>query len=124
MGRRDIPCPTTTPQISSFGTLPCSTKLNAIKTHGKYGAVKTRRPKKLSLVSGFLRDQMYTSELLSADPRKGIESIGLRQSRIDVAYRRSHEKCAGDRPDDSSSKREYRWRKKTWKRRSRDKGPK
>lgn len=33
-------------------------------------------------------------------------------------------KCAGDRPADSSSSREYRCRKKTWNTRSNDKGPK
>jgi len=41
-----------------------------------------------------------------------------------VAYRSSHEKWAGDRPDDSSSSREYRVKKKTWKTRSKDNGPK
>lgn len=80
-----VPCPTITPQISSLGTVPCKTKLNPIRTQGKYGAVNTKRPKKLSLVSGFRLDQIYTSELLSADPRKGMESMGLRQRRIEVA---------------------------------------
>lgn len=74
-----------TPQISSLGTLPCRTRLKAIRTQGKYGAVNTKRPKKLNLVSGFLLDQMYTSELLSAEPRKGMESMGLRHKRIEVA---------------------------------------
>jgi hypothetical protein len=55
---QSIPCPTITPQISSFGTLPCSTKLNAINTHGRYGAVNTSSPKKLNLVSGLRRDQI------------------------------------------------------------------
>lgn len=41
-----------------------------------------------------------------------------------VAYRSNHENLAGDRPDDSSSNLEYRCRKKTWKTRSRDRGPK
>ena len=82
---KDVPCPTITPQISSLGTLPCSIKLKPMRTHGKYGAVKTKRPKKLSLVSGFLLDQIYTSELLRAEPRKGIESMGLRHKRIEVA---------------------------------------
>ena len=80
-----IPCPTMTPQISSFGTIPCSNRLKPINTHGKYGAVNTKRPKKLSLVSGFLLDHMYTSELLRAEPRKGIDSRGLRQRRTEVA---------------------------------------
>ena len=83
--KKDIPCPTITPQISSLGTLPCSIKLKPMRTHGKYGAVKTKRPKKLSLVSGFLLDQMYTRELLRAEPRNGMESMGLRHSRIEVA---------------------------------------
>ena len=56
-----------------------------MRTQGKYGAVKTRRPRKLNLVSGFLLDQMYTRELLRAEPKKGMESIGLRQRRVDVA---------------------------------------
>jgi len=103
---RTVPCPTITPQISSFGTLPCNTKLNAISTHGKYGAVKTSSPKKLNLVSGFLRDHIYTKLLLNADPRKGIDRRGERHSRIDVAYSRSQEKCAGERPEDSSRRRE------------------
>ena len=80
-----IPCPTITPQISSFGTLPCSTKLNAINTHGRYGAVKTSSPKKLNLVSGFLLDHMYTKLLLNADPRKGMDRRGERQRRMEVA---------------------------------------
>lgn len=77
--------PTMTPQISSFGTVPCNTRLNAINTHGKYGAVKTSKPRKLNLVSGFLRDQMYTKLLLNAEPKNGIDNIGDRQRRIDVA---------------------------------------
>ena len=67
-----VPCPTMTPQISSFGTVPCKTKLNPIRTHGKYGALKTNSPKKLSLTDGFLRDQMYTIEKASGEPRNGI----------------------------------------------------
>ena len=101
-----IPCPTITPQISSLGTLPWSIKLKPMRTHGRYGAVKTRRPRKLSRVSGFRLDQIYTRELLSAEPRKGIDSIGLRHRRIEVAYSRSQENCAGDRPEDSSRRRE------------------
>lgn len=83
--RDNILCPTITPQISSFGTVPCNTKLNAISTHGKYGAVKTSRPKKLSLVSGLRLLQMYTKLLLNADPRNGIESKGERTSKTVVA---------------------------------------
>lgn len=103
---RSLPCPTITPQISSFGTLPCNTKLNAINTHGRYGAVNTSSPKKLNRVSGFLRDHIYTKLLLSADPRNGMDRRGERQRRIEVAYKRSQEKCAGERPDDSSRRRE------------------
>lgn len=84
-GGDHIPWPTTTPQISSFGTVPCNTKLNAISTHGKYGAVNTSSPKKLSLVSGFRLLQMYTRLLLSAEPRNGIDSRGERTSKIEVA---------------------------------------
>lgn len=85
LSRMTVLCPTITPQISSFGTVPCSTSENAISTHGRYGAVNTSRPKKLNLVSGFRLLQMYTSELDSADPRKGIESIGESASRRVVA---------------------------------------
>lgn len=41
-----------------------------------------------------------------------------------VAYSKSHAKSAEDVPDDSSNNLEYRWRKKTWKMRSRFRGPK
>lgn len=83
--RDHIPCPTITPQISSFGTVPCNTRLNAIRTQGKYGAVNTSSPRKLSLVSGFRLLQMYTKLLLNAEPRKGMESRGERTSKIEVA---------------------------------------
>jgi hypothetical protein len=53
-----------------------------------------------------------------------MDTSGERHIKHVVAYSSSHEKCAGDRPDDSSSNREYRVRKKTWKTRSSDKGPK
>ena len=69
-------CPMTTPMISSLGTVPCMTRLNPIKTQGRYGAVKTSSPRKLSLVSGLRRDQMYTSVEESGWPRKGIETRG------------------------------------------------
>ena len=81
----DSLCPTMTPQISSLGTVPCNTKLNAIKTHGRYGAVNTSNPKKLSLVSGFLLLHMYTNELDNADPKKGMLSMGERARRRVVA---------------------------------------
>lgn len=73
--------PITTPMISSFGTVPCITRLNPIKTQGRYGAVKTSSPRKLSLVSGFRRDHMYTSVEDSGWPRKGIETSGDRAIR-------------------------------------------
>lgn len=85
-------CPITTPIISSLGTVPCSTKLNAISTQGRYGAVNTINPRKERRVSGFLRDQMYTRVLDSGWPRKGIDTSGERHMRHVVAYRRSHEK--------------------------------
>lgn len=94
------------PQISSFGTVLCITRLNANSTHGKYGALKTSNPKKLNIVSGFLRLQIYTIVLLSAVPRNAMENIGAMQSRRVDAKVRSHEKCAGERPDDSSRRRE------------------
>ena len=78
-----------------------------MSTQGKYGAEKTRTPRKLSRVSGFRRDHMYTNVLLSAEPRKGRDSNGDATSKILVAYISSHEKCAGERPADSSSRREY-----------------
>lgn len=56
-----------------------------MSTQGKYGAVNTNRPKKLSLVSGLRLLQMYTKLLLSAEPRKGMESKGERTSKIVVA---------------------------------------
>jgi hypothetical protein len=56
--------------------VPCNTRLKPIRTQGKYGAVKTSKPRKLSLVSGFLRDQMYTSVEESGWPRNGIETSG------------------------------------------------
>ena len=77
-----------------------------MRTHGKYGAVKTSSPKKLRRVSGLRRDQMYTSVELRADPKKGIDRKGESVSRIDVANSNSQLKCAGERPADSSSRRE------------------
>lgn len=110
--------------ISSFGIVPCNTRLNAINTHGRYGAVNTNRPKKLNLVSGFLLDHIYTRLLLRAEPRNSIERKGAAAMRIVEAKRSSQEKFAAEPPEASSRRREYRWRKKTWKRRSRERGPK
>lgn len=89
-------------------------RLKASRTHGKYGALNTSNPRKLNSVSGFFRLQMYMRVLLSADPRKAMENMGAMQRRSVEAKVSSHEKWAGERPDDSSSRREYRWRKKMW----------
>jgi hypothetical protein len=57
---------------------------------------------------------MYIRVLDNAVPRNAIENIGaMQRSRVDANVR-SQEKCAGERPDDSSRSREYRWRKKMW----------
>lgn len=95
-----------TPKISSFGTDPCRATENRIKTHGRNGALKTKRPRKLNRVSGFFLLQIYTSVLERAEPRNGMEKRGAMHSKFKDAYARSQEKCAGDRPDDSSSRRE------------------
>ncbi len=42
----------------------------------------------------------------NADPRKAMENMGAMQRRRVDANVRSHEKWAGERPDDSSSRRE------------------
>jgi len=75
----------TTPMISSLGTVPCSTRLNPISTHGRYGAVKTSNPKKDRRVSGLRRDQMYTKVEESGWPRNGIDTSGERQMRLPIA---------------------------------------
>lgn len=54
----NVLCPTTMPHISSLGTVPCITTLKPSSTHGRYGALNTSSPKKLSMVSGFLRLQI------------------------------------------------------------------
>ena len=41
-----------------------------------------------------------------------------------MAKTSNHEKLAAEPPEASSRRREYLWRKKTWKRRSRERGPK
>lgn len=53
-----------------------------------------------------------------------METSGERRMRQVVEYRISQVKCAGERPEDSSRRREYRCKKKTWKTRSRERGPK
>jgi hypothetical protein len=52
--------------------------LNAIRTHGRYGALNTKRPKKLRRVSGFRRLQIYTRLDDNAGPRKSRERNGER----------------------------------------------
>ena len=77
-------CPTTTPNISSLGIDPCMHKLNAIKTHGSHGAVKTNMPRKLSRVSGFRRDQIYTKVLERAEPRNGRDVVKVLSATSEV----------------------------------------
>jgi hypothetical protein len=79
-----------------------------MRNQGRYGAVNTKSPRKLNLVSGFLRDQMYTKVEDRGCPRKGMETRGDNKRRLDMAYMSSQEKWAGDRPDDSSISRAYR----------------
>lgn len=79
----------------------------------------------LRRVSGFRRDQMYTSVLDNAEPRNGMEVVRVLRTRSEVqAYSSNQEKTADDGPDPCSTSREYRWRKKMWKARSREGGPK
>jgi hypothetical protein len=79
--RSNSPCPMITPQISSFGTLPCTAKLKAISTQGSHGALNTSSPRKLSNVSGLRRLQMYTSIELRGEPRKAMLKKGAMQRR-------------------------------------------
>ena len=62
-------------------------RLNVMSTQGKYGAVKTSKPRNERRVSGLRRDQMYTSVDERAEPRKGIEVVNTvdRRSRDEVA---------------------------------------
>lgn len=62
------------------------------------------------------------SVLDKAEPRKAMEKIDAMQRKIVKAKMRSHGECAIERPDDSSSIRVYRWRKKMWYSRLRLKG--
>ena len=68
--------------------------------------MKTNRPRKLSSVSGFFLLQIYMRVLLRAEPRKAMENMGAMQRRRVEAKVSSHEKWAGERPDDSSRRRE------------------
>lgn len=78
-------CPITTPMISSLGIMPWTTKLNSISTHGSHGAVNTSRPRKLSWVSGFRLDHMYTSVEDRGWPRNGMDTKGDRHIKHVVA---------------------------------------
>lgn len=49
---------------------------------------------------------MYMRVLLRAEPRKAMENMGAMQRRSVEAKVSSHEKWAGERPDDSSRRRE------------------
>jgi hypothetical protein len=71
--------------ISSLGIDPCMKRLKAMRTHGKYGAVNTRSPRKLNLVSGLRRDQMYTRVDESGWPRNGMDTRGDRIIRLVMA---------------------------------------
>jgi hypothetical protein len=80
------------PHISSLGTVPCMISEKASSTQGRYGALKTSRPRKLRSVSGFFRLQIYMRVLLSAEPRKAMENMGAMQRRREAEKVRSHEK--------------------------------
>jgi hypothetical protein len=54
---------------------------------------------------------MYTRVEDSGGPRNGIETMDDMEIRLAMAKTSSHEKWAGDRPDDSSRRRAYLWRK-------------
>jgi hypothetical protein len=54
------------------------------------------------------------SVLDKAEPRNAMEKMGAMHRRSVEAKVRSQAKCAVERPDDSSSSRAYRWRKKMW----------
>lgn len=87
--RLNLLCPMITPQISSFGTLPCTAKLKAINTHGNHGALNTSNPIRLSRVSGLRRLQMYTRTEESGVPRKAMLKNGaIPRSSIAAKVRR------------------------------------
>lgn len=56
-----------------------------MSTKGRYGAVNTSNPRKLSLVSGFFRPQMYTRLAEREEPRNGKDRNGEARSSMDVA---------------------------------------
>src|ERR1700760_1023623 len=120
----DLLWPMTRPQISSFGIVLCTVNEKAIRTRGSHGALNVIRPRRLRCVSGFRRLQIYTNTELNAVPRNAMLNNGAIPSNIIDANIKSHVYRAGDLPDASSTSREYRWRKKRWKRRSMFRGPK
>lgn len=82
-------CPIMTPQISSFGTLPCTAKLKPMRTHGSQGALKTSSPMKLMSVSGLRRLHMYTRTDDRGCARKARDMNGANaRSSIDAKVRR------------------------------------
>lgn len=93
-GMYNLPCPTATPSKSSFGNVLCKSTLKPSKTDGKYGALKTNNPRKLSRTPGFLLAQIYTSEKLSGDPKNGIPVSGERAMRVTAEYKSSQAKSA------------------------------
>lgn len=85
--------------------------------------MNVNNPRKLSLTSGFLLLHIYTNVELSVVPKNAWLNSGAIVRRVIEAYARSQEKCAIEAAD-SSSMRAYRWMKKMWKRRFRERGPK
>lgn len=65
-------CPTIMPIRSMVGGLPRTTE-KAKRTHGRYGAVKGNKFKKVRRTFSFLRPQTYTIIKVKEEPRKGIE---------------------------------------------------
>lgn len=63
------------PMRSIIALLPRSTEKDN-RTHGRYGAVKANKPRKLMRTKGFLRAQTYTIINVRDDPRKCILTNG------------------------------------------------
>ena len=57
-----------------MGRLLFRRRLKRSSTQGRYGALKTKRPKNDKRTPGFLLDQIYTRENAKGDPRKGIDT--------------------------------------------------
>lgn len=66
------------PIRSPVGKWLFSRRVKPSNTQGRYGAVKTNRPRKLSGIEGLRRDQMYTNVNARGDPRNGIDTNGER----------------------------------------------